>query len=117
MYAAALAAIPLIQKVAQGLASGIANGVSSFAASDTKGASGQNPTTASAISARSAAIQTLNQTLGPDATNAILTLQSGVVHGHHHHGHAGYKAASNLADNTQTGSAAGSGVPSTAVTA
>jgi hypothetical protein len=117
VYAAALAAIPLIEKVAQGLASGIANGVASFAANDIQGANGQFSTTASAKSARSAAIQTLNQTLGPDATNAILTLQNGAVHGHHHHGHAGYKAAANLADNALTGVASGSGVPTASVTA
>jgi hypothetical protein len=108
----------LIQKAALGLASGIASGVSSFVASDSQGAGGQNPTAASANSAQSTAIQTLNRALGPDATNAILTLQSGAVHGHrHHHGQAGYQAAASLADATQAGVATGLSVSTTAISA
>jgi len=108
VYAAALAAMPLIQKAGEGLAARVANGIAGFFATPPAGADGQNAPTGQANSAQSAAIATLNATLGPAATNAILTLQNGAAAHHHHHGLAGYKAAANLADpvSTPTGATA-----------
>jgi hypothetical protein len=109
VYAAALAALPLIQKAEQGLASRVANGVAGFLATPGSSAGGQNTTAgasaASAKSTQSAATPAPASTLSTDVANAILSMQDsasgaspvGGHHHHHHHGAAGYKSAASMA--------------------
>jgi|HubBroStandDraft_1064217.scaffolds.fasta_scaffold647438_1 hypothetical protein len=97
-----MAAMPLIQQAAQGLATQVANGVSGFLSSTNDATSGQNVPSSSASSSATSAQLASGSTLSNSVTSTLLQLQddatSGKVHGHHHHhGSGGYKASSNLA--------------------
>jgi hypothetical protein len=116
LIAAAMLAMPLIQKIEQGLATRIGNAASALFAPSDSSASGQNvpsaPSSASANSAQPSAASSLAASL----TSTLLNMQGEAVHGHHHHRGAGsYKAAASAAsDLTGQGGAA---APTTAVTA
>ena len=121
-----MAAMPLIQQAAQGLATRVANGVSGFLSSTDNAASGQNVPSQAASSPATSAQPASASTLSNSVTAALLQLQdssnSGKIHGHHHHhGSGSYKAANDLASQTeaiaQTGSSSAAVTPTTAVTA
>ncbi len=76
-------AMPLIQKLEQGLATRVGNAVSAFFAPTNPAPSGQNvPSQAPTSSAPSA--QSSAPNLSNGVTAALLNLQSDAVHGHHH---------------------------------
>jgi hypothetical protein len=121
-----MAAMPLIQQAAQGLATRVANGVSGFLSSTDNVASGQNVPSSGASSPATSAQPASASTLSNSVTAALLQLQdsstSGKIHGHHHHRGAGsYKAASDLASQTdataRTGSSSAAATATAAVTA
>ena len=116
-----MAALPVIQKVEQGLATRIANGVSAFFGPTDAGASGQKvPSHAASSSANTAQS---SSTLSNSVANALLQLQdagSSQIHGHHHHQGAGkYKAASDMLSQLTgaSGSTSSTSGASSAVTA
>ena len=86
-------AMPLIQKLEQGLSTRVGNAVSAFFAPTDASASGQNvPSAASASTAKSAQSPPAS-TLANSVTSSLLNLQNDSVHGHHHRGIGSYKAA------------------------
>ena len=119
-----MAAAPMIAQAAQGLATQVANSVAGIFGSNDSASSGQNVPSSGASSPATSAQSA--STLSNSVTNALLQLQdsstTGKAHGHHHHHGAGsYKAASDLASQTdataQTGSTGAAVTPTTAVTA
>ena len=116
---AAMAAMPLIQQMEQGLATRVANGVSAFFAPTDSASSGQNVPSKAASSSANSAQPAPASTLSSNVTSALLKLQddssTGHVNGRHHHGAGRYKSASDML--SQTGGAAASSAPTTAVTA
>jgi len=122
LIAAALAALPIIQQVEQGLATRIANGVSAFFAPTDSGASGQNVPSQAASSSANSSQPPSASTLSNSVTSALLKLQDESSLNqvrHHHHGVGKYKSASDaLSQATDSVSSAGStGAATTAVTA
>ena len=120
MLVAALAALPLIEQVGQGLATSVANTVSNLFGSSSAATSGQNVPSACASSSASSTQPSSASPLSQSMTNALLQLQDssspGKTHGgHHHHGAGSYKAASDMTSQL-TGSAGSSGAPVTPTT-
>jgi hypothetical protein len=125
LIVAALAALPLIEQVGQGLASSVANTVSNLFSSSSTAASGQNVPSGTAPSSASSTQPSSASTLSQSVTNTLLQLQdsssSGQTHSgrHHHHGAGSYKAASDMTSQLtgSTGSSSTPVAPTTAVTA
>ncbi|HXQ16252.1 MAG TPA: hypothetical protein VN814_16660 [Caulobacteraceae bacterium] len=116
MIAAAMLAMPLIQKVEQDLATRVGNAASALFAPPKSSASGQNVPSASSSAPASSAQPSAASSLAASLTSTLLNMQGEAVHGHHHHHGAGsYKAAASaVSDLTGQGGAA---APTTAVTA
>jgi hypothetical protein len=114
LIAAAMLAMPLIQKLAQGLETRVENGLAAFFAPTPPPATGQNvpgaATSSSAISAQAASSSASNS-----AAASLLNLQNDLVQAHHHHGAGRYKAAASTASDLIT--QAGRGAAATSVTA
>jgi hypothetical protein len=118
-----MAAAPMIAQAAQGLATQVANSVAGIFGSNDSAASGQNVPSSGASSPATSAQSA--STLSNSVTSQLLQLQdnssTGKAHHHHHHGAGSYKAASDLASQTdataQTGSTGAAVTPTTAVTA
>ena len=97
LIAAAMLAMPLIQKLEQGLATRVGKAVSAFFAPTDASAPGQNvPSAASASTAKSAQSPPA-PALASSVTSSLLNLQNDLVHGHHHRGAGAYKAAASTA--------------------
>jgi hypothetical protein len=115
LIAAVMLAMPLIQKLEQGLATRIGNAASALFAPSDSGASGQNVPSAASSAPANSAQPSAASSLAASLTSTLLKMQSDAVQGHHHHGVGSYKAAASAAGDL-TGQGAASG-PTTAVTA
>jgi hypothetical protein len=114
LIAAAMLAMPLIQKLAQGLETRVENGLAAFFAPTLPAATGQNVPSAarnsSAISAQAAASSS-------SAAATLLNLQNDLVQAHHHHGAGRYKLAASAASDLISQAGRGATTTATAVTA
>jgi hypothetical protein len=103
LIAAAMLAMPLIQKLAQGLETRVENGLAAFFAPTPPAATGQNVPSAAPASSAISAQTTASATSSAAAT--LLNLQNDAAQARHHHGAGRYKAAASAASDliTQAG--------------